>query len=87
MEEKQKIDLLIQQLESKLGLIYAEDSNSSPVCFRTNNQELRDDFKEVFCQEDLANFLRESKQVDSLEIDIPETAQAFWDLVQKGMRK
>lgn len=72
---------LVHQIEQKLGLQFMKDPNSGNLCFVNNNDELQNEFKQSFSEEDFLNFL---KNFPNQIIEIPDEPLTFWDLVEKG---
>lgn len=54
------------------------------LCFRSQNSELRDDFKEVFTVEDI-RFYQLAFAFDSLIL--PKNSHEFWEKVKLGKNK
>lgn len=81
------------------GLTFISDENPSmsSVCFADKNDELRDDFKQVFTAIDILDYMfavgqsskgsydfNEGLTQDFSKIPFPENPIAFWQLVQLG---
>ncbi|SFJ29108.1 hypothetical protein [Myroides guanonis] len=83
------LKMVIQDFKLQLVL---QKSNGN-VCFMEQNEELRDDFKVVFCILDVVDYvyaLLYSSRCSSLNIiklscvDAPKTVTQFWKLVRLG---
>ncbi|HLV23877.1 MAG TPA: hypothetical protein VKY36_03765 [Moheibacter sp.] len=72
---------IIREIEQKTGLEFQKEINSGNLCFVNNNEDLRDEFKQAFTEKDFRNFLN---FFENGEIQIPENAAIFWELVKKG---
>lgn len=88
----ENIERFASLLSKKLNLQLVNDSNSSKVCFATSNQDLRDDFKQVFTFSDVVHYLigwsngqyTEFDQIDIKVVSLPTDTSSFWSLVKKG---
>ena len=79
MQEAYQItETLIRKLEQSTGLLYVEKPIESSVCFARQNNNLRDDYKEIFTHEDIVNFLKSSPGTD-----MPDCT-TFWKQVAIG---
>lgn len=89
------------EIARKFGLTFVsnQDSLTGSVCFANQNQELRDDFKQVFTTMDVLDYmhavidspkysqsLEEWQTIDFLKIPFPENSIAFWQMVQRGFQ-
>lgn len=74
--------VLIQQIENATGLQFIPEALEGNLCYRNNNSDLRDEFKESFDLKDLNSFLNAFSSVS--DIDIPKTSEEFWATVNKG---
>ncbi len=80
---------LAHKISKTLNLRFTLENSPGRVCFAENNQELRDEFKQVFNTEDLMHFIAgQIGNTDSSEktIEIPKDAEDFWYYVRKGRR-
>lgn len=77
-------DDLIQRIEQKTGLKLQEENSGGNLCFRYNNQNLRNEFKEVFTIEDLNFYIR---YFDRNEVQLPIDNIDFWNKVELGCEK
>lgn len=66
---------LIEQIEQATGLKFQQEIEEGNLCYRNNNEDLRDDFKEVFSIEDLNAYIR---FFNGNEIQIPTDNLDFW---------
>lgn len=101
----EKVTLLIPDLNSeiiaefaqKLGLEFLPKKENGNVCFANNNDELRDDFKQVFSTIDFLDYIyavsfsaiykekfQKSFSADFLKIPFPKVSNDFWKLVKLG---
>ncbi|WP_188051307.1 type ISP restriction/modification enzyme [Flavobacterium sp. GP15] len=101
----EKVTLLIPDLNSeiiaefaqKLGLEFLPKKENGNVCFANNNEELRDDFKQVFRTIDFLDYIyavsfsaiykekfQKSFSADFLKIPFPKVSNDFWKLVKLG---
>lgn len=87
----------ISRFETTLGLDFIPQKTTGNICFAENNDELRDDFKQVFTSADLLNYIRavlhsssrhkqedESPVIDLFQIPNPKDTETFWKLVKMG---
>ena len=72
---------VIQKIEQELGLQFMEDAGNSNLCYRYNNADLADDFKETFTENDIECFI---SSFDREELQIPKDRMKFWKRVQMG---
>ncbi|MFA5619063.1 MAG: hypothetical protein WDA08_02010 [Weeksellaceae bacterium] len=75
--------VLIQSIEEKTGLKFRESESDGNLCFRNNNMDLRDDFKEVFYASDLRFYML---SFSGHEISLPENNLDFWEKVKIGKK-
>ncbi|MBP4142816.1 DUF559 domain-containing protein [Flavobacterium sp. P4023] len=101
----EKVTLLIPDLNSeiiaefaqKLGLEFLPKKENGNVCFANNNDELRDDFKQVFSTIDFLDYIyavsfsaiykekfQKSFSADFPKIPFPKVSNDFWKLVKLG---
>lgn len=66
---------LIKQIAQKTGLRFQPEVKSGNLCFRENNQNLRDDFKEVFSTADLELYIQ---FFNGEEVELPVDNLDFW---------
>lgn len=71
-------DALIHKLELSTGLKYNAADTASNLCYANANNDLRDEFKEVFGRNDVLCFLKAVPDTDS------PTAEEFWKWVKIG---
>lgn len=83
LSQQEKLNL-IQQIEQKLGLQFLKETNSRNLCFVNNNDELQNEFKQSFTEQDFYHFLN---YFENQAINIPDDALTFWQLVKKGKQK
>lgn len=72
---------VIQKIESELGIHYLDDTSNGNICYRNNNSELRNEFKETFSESDLECFIGSFQKE---ELQIPTDPLQFWERVQRG---
>ncbi|MFA7617393.1 MAG: hypothetical protein WBF83_07485 [Moheibacter sp.] len=72
---------LIEQIEQRTGLKFQPEIEDGNLCYRNNNEDLRDDFKEVFSTEDFKAYLR---FFNGNEIQIPIDNLDFWKKVKSA---
>ncbi|MBW7871201.1 MAG: hypothetical protein H3C39_09085 [Flavobacteriia bacterium] len=70
---------LIKQIEQRTGLKFQQEIEEGNLCYRNNNEDLRDDFKEVFSTEDLKAYIR---YFNGKEIQLPTDNLDFWKKVK-----
>jgi len=70
---------LIEQIEQRTGLKFQPEIEEGNLCYRNNNEDLRDDFKEVFSNEDLKAYIR---FFNGKEIQLPIDNFDFWKKVK-----
>lgn len=86
------IEQLTLLLSRKLNLQWSEKTPRGNLCFATNNQDLRDEFKQVLTSSDVMYYLMgwsnkqytEINQLDLKTVPLPDNASSFWSLVNKG---
>jgi len=72
---------LIHAIEEAFGLVFLEKDSTSNLCYADKNEELRDEFKGFFNQEDLTAFIN---SFGDREIRLPATETEFWQKVKEG---
>ena len=92
----------VEEFAKKIGLDFVPKKENGNVCFANNNDELRDDFKQVFNTIDFLNYIyavsfstiskekfQKSFSTDFLKIPFPKVSNDFWKLVKlgKGLRE
>ena len=88
---------IIKQIADKFGLTFVAENENGNLCFANNNDELRDDYKQVFLSLDLLNYIyavlhsstyreryKEFLNIDFTSIPYPKDVSNFWKLVQLG---
>lgn len=89
-----KITTLFQK---STGLLYEGENKPGNVCFANNNEDMRDEFKQVFSTMDIlyyvygiltskdngGKFLHVTEQ-NPFRISYPKDAENFWQIVSKG---
>lgn len=88
---------IVQKISDQTGLLYAGKNQPGNVCFANNNEDLRDEFKQVFSTMDLLEYVfgclkalrvQESASAKPLNsaipIPYPQNAENFWELVNRG---
>lgn len=78
-------------IAGRIGLLFLERREDGNVCFANNNEEIRDEFKQVFEPADVLNYVLgvlqgspESKDISNPEIPYPADADFFWEKVNAG---
>lgn len=84
MISKEQKSNLIHEIELKLSLQFLDESISGNLCFVNNNDELQNEFKQSFTEQDFYHFLN---SFENKEICVPSDALTFWQLVEKGREK
>lgn len=88
---------IIQQIAAKLGLSFVPEKVTGNLCFANNNDELQDDFKQVFAPIDLLDYIyavlhsptyrkkyKEFLKIDFPRVPYPKDSRTFWQLVKLG---
>lgn len=70
---------LIEQIEQRTSLQFQSEIEEGNLCYRDNNEDLRDDFKEVFSTADLKAYIR---FFNGNEIQLPTDNLDFWKKVK-----
>lgn len=86
----------IRPIEDRLSLSFLEDHRPGNVCFASNNEELRDEYKQVFSGLEFCDYVvgqllvwstDRQIEVDALlqaPIPYPADAGQFWESVRSG---
>ncbi len=87
----------ISEFEKRLDIEFISEKTSGNLCFADNNDEIRDDFKQVFTSIDLSNYFyavlhsqpyreqfEQSAAIDFSHIPFPKDAETFWKWVKSG---
>ena len=87
----------INEFAKKIGLDFVPKKENGNVCFANNNDELRDDFKQVFSTIDFLDYIyvvslstiykekfQQSFSVNFSKIPSPKDTTVFWKLVKFG---
>lgn len=90
---------VIRQINISLGLTFIPQAGTGNVCYANNNEDMRDDFKQVYTSLDLLDYIyavvfpsfyrqkEEKNSSDNLPIiPYPSEEQPFWQLVKLGSR-
>lgn len=87
---------LISRFETAVGMDFIPQKTSVNICFAENNDELRDDFKQVFTSIDLLDyFYGMFHSIDYRDdffknnfsnITYPKDTDTFWQLVKLGRK-
>ncbi|MFA7589633.1 MAG: type ISP restriction/modification enzyme, partial [Acholeplasmataceae bacterium] len=88
---------IVQQIAAKLGLSFVPEKVTGNLCFVNNNDELQDDFKQVFAPIDLLDYIyavlhsptyrekyKEFLKIDFPRVPYPKDSRTFWQLVKLG---
>jgi predicted helicase len=88
---------IVNQISKDLGLIFVPELENGNVCFANNNEDLRDEFKQVFAPIDLLDYIyavlhsptyrekyKEFLKIDFPRVPYPKDATTFWKLVELG---
>jgi uncharacterized radical SAM superfamily protein len=70
---------LIRWIEQNFKLLYINEKSQNNLCFVSDNDSLKDEFKTTFTSEDFQNFLRAYEKTQI----IPENVEDFWQMVRK----
>lgn len=70
---------LIKQIEQKLGLLFINEESPNNLCFASDNDSLKDEFKTTFNSKDLYYFLKINTNQQ-----IPESSEEFWEIIKRG---
>lgn len=73
---------LIEQLEHATGLTFAEGDTGN-TCMANNNDELREEFRQIFTLTDVQCYLKAISQTTD-QILIPKNETDFWTMVNSG---
>lgn len=74
----------IRQIEQKTGLKFQKEIGDRNLCFRNNNQDLRDEFKEYFSEEDFKFYIHSFMDK---EVTLPIDNLDFWNRVNHGKQR
>lgn len=90
---------IIEEITKKTGLTFVPENENGSVCFANNNDELRDEFKQVFTIKELLYYIYgmlystnynenydDFFEIDFLKIPFPKEATTFWEFVNLGMK-
>lgn len=77
---------ITSEFEKSTGLLFLEKMEDGNVCFANNNDDLRDEFKQVFSPGDVLDYvygilnIPENNNAGSAnpEIPLPKNAEIFW---------
>lgn len=83
---------IISIFEKSVGLLFLEKTEDGNVCFANNNEDLRDEFKQVFSPGDLLDYVygiltvakNSTDGLNNPEIPFPKDAEIFWRHVAIG---
>lgn len=88
---------IVHKISNRIGLLFIPEEETGNVCFATNNDEMRDDFKQVFTPTDLLDYIyavlyspayrkkyRELLMTDFPRVPYPQDDDTFWKLVNIG---
>lgn len=86
---------IVVEIAQKIGLTYVPEMENGSVCFATNNDELRDEFKQVFAPIDILDYIyavlhsptyrtkhNKTPIIDFPRIPYPKDVDIFWKLVK-----
>jgi predicted helicase len=87
----------VNQIAKGLNLTFVPELENGNVCFANNNEDLRDEFKQVFAPIDLLDYIyavlhsptyrekyKEFLKIDFPRVPYPKDATTFWKLVELG---
>lgn len=82
---------IVSAIARNIGLLFLEKREDGNVCFANNNEEMRDEFKQVFEPADILNYVlgvlnsrgNEMAAEDPM-IPMPENSDIFWLKVNAG---
>lgn len=82
---------IIAVFEKCIGLLFVGKMEDGNVCFANNNDDLRDEFKQVFYPGDVLDYVYgalnagdETARMANPKIPYPENADEFWRLASSG---
>lgn len=83
---------LISLIADQLGLLFLNENTQENLCYANNNDDLRDEFKQVFSKIDLCDYIvaDTAGSFDDFlksEIILPKDSDEFWTKVRKGAAK
>lgn len=96
VEERKKMEAnpqLLKEMSKRLGLLYINEKEGGNVCFVTENEELRDEYKIGFVIEDIYHYtygrwmdmqVADGHRVKNICIPYPQDQGAFWHYVNLG---
>lgn len=70
---------LIRWIEQNFKLLYINEKGQNNLCFASDNDSLKDEFKTTFTSKDFQNFLRAYEKAQKM----PEDVEEFWQMVRK----
>jgi hypothetical protein len=84
---------IISRLQKSIGLLFLEKIEDGNVCFANNNEDLRNEFKQVFSPGDVLDYVYGilnsptypvKDQSKNMRIPYPENAEIFWQKSELG---
>ncbi len=88
---------IVKEIEQSLELSFVPERENGNLCFAQNNDELQDDYKQVFAPIDLLDYIyavlhspsyrekyKEFLKIDFPRVPYPKSAAVFWRLVKLG---
>lgn len=89
--------IIVTEIGKRLGLTFIPEKENGNVCFLTNNDELRDEFIQVFTPIDILDYIyavlhsptyrekyKEFLKIDFPRVPYPKDTEIFWQLVKLG---
>lgn len=73
---------IIKEIEHQTGLVYLDQTEGNNVCFRNENEQLRDEFKSGFTLGELNDYIYTSEQNN--ESILPVNDMTFWKRVRQA---
>lgn len=84
---------VVAEIEKSTGLLFLGKMEDGNVCFANNNDDLRDEFKQVFSPGEVLNYIygvlnspeyHHGNEFTNPEIPYPENAEIFWNYAASG---
>lgn len=80
LSNKEKLNFICQ-IEHNFEMTFRKDTGSGNLCYVANNEDLQDDFKQFFTEQDLFFFVR---SFGENELKFPKDKTDFWNRVEAG---
>lgn len=73
---------IIKQIEQQTGLVYLNQTEGNNVCFRNENENIRDEFKTGFTLGELNNYIYTCEQTNLSFLPVDD--MTFWKRVRQA---